>query len=194
METKDSAIIKAIIEEQFTARDRRINDRFDKYMESTNEKLDVLIELNQKMAVVYERQQRSIEDMIRVEKMVAENRKQVSDEFKEVEIKICDAIKERNFIIDNSEAKLKEEIGKTTGNLKIIEDDYKENKNFVKGAVWLAGIIFFVVQGLIVKYFKDINDEIRLTKEEIRKVAEKQIDTDNQFKLFQYKWEQTKTN
>ena len=155
-------------------------EKFEKYIDITNEKLDVLIELTRQMAVVQERQQHTFENIVRLEKTIGDTKLYTKSEIDSLDKKISLVFMDKKDESQKHLKKIEDQFASHDEKLKSfhsdyseLKEDYKGNKQFLRGAVWICGVIFVVVQGLGFKYISAINYESEQNKARFEQLNEK---------------------
>lgn len=152
------------------------DNRLESYNKTTTTKLDMLLDLTRQMAMLSERQQHQHETILRIETKQSndihrlderitrtESDKDTSIErvhkrLDEIQIGIQDKI---TVLFDKLDKRISDSIESTNR----LDDDYKADKNYVRGAMgtsklvqWAFGIIFALSQVIVFRYTNDLQN------------------------------------
>lgn len=189
-----------------------IENRLSSHIETTNEKLDILIELTRQMAGVQERQNRHTDDIKRLEIWQIDMTRQMSTLYEKFDNKLNAAEHDRKKTTErifeklqevlNQRLELEEKFHDRTANeledltlgLSTLNTEYVSKSNFTKGALWVLGGVLIIAQGLTVSYYKDFKNEFQLIRSNYDLMNDKFSDQQNQINLIIQRMSEFKEN
>jgi len=168
-------------EEVSVASFESIERRLASHIDTTNEKLDQLIEVTKQMVAIQERQNRQTDDIRRFEDVqhrmtgmwekfdvkintVELDRKQVTqrlfDKIDEVLARKSAETLHMHEDVERDMAAVDKKLEKISDDLGNLSTDYHAKHNFTRGAIWVLGIALAIGQGVFINYLSDYNDQL----------------------------------
>lgn len=165
-----------------------LENQLESHIKTTNQKLDILIELTRQMATMQERQNSHANDIQRLEKSDVDFRQQFLSAIEKIErrvnssedesVKAVDKLVTKLELLDtrnNESLKLRDAEFKTmitavATKLENFESDYKAKYNFSRGVIWVMSIVFVLSQGLVIQAGRNVIDDIEKNKQSITKL------------------------
>ena len=108
-----------------------IETRLHQHIETTNEKLDILIDLTTAMATVQERQNRQTDDIKRLETQQANDRAHLSGMYEKFDIKLATAELERKQVVQRIFDKIEDAIMKKTAESLHMHEDVEKDMEHI---------------------------------------------------------------
>lgn len=192
------------LEKRFDDFIKTTNDRLDE----TANKLDVLIGLTQQIAVIQERQNHNTEELKRLETSISNREIALEGSLKRIEEKmeknevdrmnsltrihsridgLVTQVEERHkvFLIEHGVSA--KQIDADMENIKTTfrdhKSDYDAKTNFFRGVFAAIAVFFTISQGVVYKYFNDIETRVNENKINIQKMENRFNETDRQIDL-----------
>jgi hypothetical protein len=175
----------------------------NKRLEDNANKLDMLVELTKHMAILQEKQDHNtdhIKDLemklqVEVKKLEERNVKSDQEKARTVE-RLHRRIDELEAALDKSCSTLsgktsdhnkaiREDVEELEDKVDTINDDYKAKVNFFRGIFFAFAMFTAVGQGMLYKYFADIERNISESRVLIQKIENRFNETERQIDLIQ---------
>jgi hypothetical protein len=183
----------------------RLDRKLDDHTRATNDKLDKLIEITRDMAVVHQKQIQQGEELLRVEKLILQSKDDFRTTTERIETRITTIDNEKRASIERlhkrvddigSSFEMKDDLAKQEVLMKVKEvevdaksekiklesfkDEFSDRVSFVRGVMWVLGVVMVVAQGLAVKYVSDMQNNIDANQKAIVQMGNRFNETDKQ--------------
>lgn len=186
----------------------RLDKKLDSYTQATNDKLDILIDLTKQMAIMHQKQIQQGDELLRIEKLILQSRDDFRISMERTDRRVTTVDLEKRASIErlhkrvdelsvahdakDSAAKhevmvevkeLETAVKVNKESLDAFKDTYSEKVSFMRGAMWVLGIVMVIAQGLAVKYVADIQTNIESNQKAIVQMNNRFNETDKQLDI-----------
>jgi archaellum component FlaC len=175
----------------------------NKRLEENANKLDMLVELTKHMAILQEKQDHNTDHIKDLEKKHTEEIKKIEERNVKSDIEKARTVERLHKRIDELEAALdkscsgvstkasetnkaiRSDIDDLEDKVDDINDDYKAKVNFFRGIFFAFAMFTAVGQGMLYKYFADIEKNISESRVAIQKLENRFNETERQIDMIQ---------